>query len=44
VIPDVAVRVRIGVATGVVVVGQEPGDAPDRKPVITGAAPNLTRS
>ncbi|NRF70606.1 AAA family ATPase [Aquincola sp. S2] len=41
VIPDVSIRVRIGVATGVVVVGHGPGDGPDRKPVITGAAPNL---
>jgi len=36
-VPGESVHVRIGVATGVVVVGQGPG----RRPAITGAAPNL---
>ncbi|MFT3820490.1 MAG: adenylate/guanylate cyclase domain-containing protein [Rubrivivax sp.] len=41
VLPDVRVRIRIGVATGVVVFGHGPAGEPRRRPVIAGAAPNL---
>ena len=38
---DIVLRVRVGIATGEVVVGDFPDDLPGRKEAVTGHAPNL---
>ena len=40
-VPGVALQVRVGVATGAVVVGVKEDGGPDAEPVVTGPAPNL---
>ena len=40
-VPGVALQVRVGVATGVVVVGVKEDGGPGAEPVVTGPAPNL---